>query len=189
MKFIVLPWWVSLILGICALVFLGYLLMPNPGFPEPIVNSPRSLERGDSEDLRTRRAYFTDFNRQEVLTHYTQQWKYLLYWPWKFKLPSPVYRVNHRPEDAHTAIRDQTRSTFLEEIIHPFRESFYVNGFLPSSAKDTIIIEDRQFVQKITVRFVQSSLYVRLIIGFGSILLILILFNEWYRTVRYPTKI
>lgn len=77
----------------------------------------------------------------------------------------PTLSLNYPPEEAQTIIRDQTRSSYLEELVHPFRESVYVSGFIPKVRKDAIVIEGREYYQKITVRYVPSSLPVRLLYG------------------------
>ncbi len=135
---------------IIALIFFAlfvYAVIPNPKFPNPPPGALQSKERGDSEDLTVRRAYFTNLTREEVMKHYQSEFK--------------GYRLNYPPEEAATIIRDQTRSTFLEEIVHPFRESFYVNGFEPKTAKDAIEIEGLPWRQKITVKYVQSNIFLR----------------------------
>jgi len=143
-------------------VLFVYVLLPNPKFPNPPSDSLQSKERGDSEDLSVRRAYFTNFTREEVMKHYQNVFK--------------GYRLNYPPEEAATIIRDQTRSTFLEEIVRPFRESFYVNGFEPKNAKDAIEIEGLPWRQKITVKYVSSNVLLRSLViiftGFVSLLLL-----------------
>ncbi len=138
-----------------------YTLAPNPKFPNPPPGALQSKEPGDSEDLSVRRAYFTNFTREEVMKHYQNEFK--------------GYRLNYPPEEAATIIRDQTRSTFLEEIVHPFRESFYVNGFEPKNAKDAIEIAGLPWRQKITVKYVPSNLifrsFVMILTGLATFLL------------------
>ena len=150
-----------IIVLIFSLLFI-YALLPNPKFPDPPPGALQSKERGDSEDLSVRRAYFTNMTREEVMKYYQNGFK--------------GYRLNYPPEEAATIIRDQTRSTFLEEIVHPFRESFYVNGFEPKSAKDAIEIEGLPWRQKITVKYVSSRIYVRsfVIILAGAVSLLLL---------------
>lgn len=139
-----------------------YTLLPNPKFPNPPPDALQSKEPGDSEDLSVRRAYFTNFTREEVMKHYQNMFK--------------GFRLNYPPEEAATIIRDQTRSTFLEEIVHPFRESFYVNGFEPKEAKDAIEIAGLPWRQKITVKYVPSNLILRssviILAGFVSLFLL-----------------
>lgn len=144
-----------------------YTLFPNPKFPNPPLGALQSKEPGDSENLSVRRAYFTNLTREEVMRYYQNEFK--------------GYRLNYPPEEAATIIRDQTRSTFLEEIVHPFRESFYINGFEPKDAKDAIEIEGRSWRQKITVKYVPSNTifrsFVILLTGFMSFLLL----NTWMK--------
>lgn len=145
----------------------AYVLLPNPKFPGPPPGALQSKERGDSEDLSVRRAYFTNLTREEVMKYYQNEFK--------------GYRLNYPPEEAATIIRDQTRSTFLEEIVHPLRESFYVNGFEPKSAKDAIEIEGHSWRQKITVKYVQSNMFPRSIVVVLTGVVSLILLNVWTR--------
>ncbi|MFC1625529.1 hypothetical protein ACFL1Q_00605 [Patescibacteria group bacterium] len=146
-----------------------YITLPSPAFPDPPDDSIQSHEPADSEDP-LRRAYFTNFNRDEVISHYKSEFSL------KFKLPSLV--LNYPPEEAQTIIRVQTRSTFLQEIVHPFRESIYINGFEPSSPKDAINIEGRAWRQKIIIRYIPSSLIVRLIATLSTIAVSWLLIKE-----------
>ena len=124
-----------------------YTLLPNPKFPNPLPNALQSEEPGDVENLSLRRAYYTNLTREEVMKHYQNEFK--------------GYRLNYPPEEAVVIIRDQTKSTFLEEIVHPFRESFYVNGFEPESAEYAIIKAGQPWRQKITVKYVASNIIIR----------------------------
>jgi hypothetical protein len=96
----------------------------------------------------------------------------------------PSYRLNYPPEEAHTIIRDQTRSTFLEEIVHPFRESVYVNGFKPALEKDAIYIDGRDWYQKITVRFVPSNILARVAVVVLALVLVAIVSKEWAIVIK-----
>lgn len=129
-----------------------YLALPNPDFPNPPSDAVQSSEPGDTE-TPLRRAYFTNYTRQEVINHYKKEYSNL-----------PFLRFNYPPEDSQTIIRDQTRSTYLEEITHPFRESIYINGFEPDSQKDTITINGQNWRQKIIIKQVNSNVLSRLLI-------------------------
>lgn len=131
------------------IVLFGYLLLPNLAFPEPPPDSVQSLEEADIE-TPLRRAYLTNFTREEVLEHYQRQ------------IPWPAYRLNYPPEEAFVLIRDQARSTFLQEIVHPFRASLFVNGFEPKDPKDDVWYKGVDYRQKITVRYVPSSAWERI---------------------------
>ncbi len=159
---------------IFSLIFLLYLLLPNPNFPEASRDALQSNEPADTE-TPLRRAYFTNYSREEVVKHYLEQFSKN-----SFKnLPLITYRLNYPPEEAQSIIRDQTRSTFLEEIVHPFRESLYINGFEPKDEKDAIFIAGKFWRQKIIVRYVPSNLWLRFSIGVISLFLFSLILREW----------
>lgn len=161
-------------------LLLFYLILPNFSFPKPPSDSFQSSEPGDSEDLIHRRAYFTNYSREEILSYYQKQLKnsYIL----GIKIPN--FRLNYPPEEAQTIIRDQTRSTFLEEIVVPFRESFFVNGFEPTSPKDDIRYQGVHYRQKITVKYISSNVLIRL----SVFSLVIILFWFIYKEILYFVK-
>lgn len=163
---------------IMTMALLFYLALPNLKFPSPPDDSLQSDEPADTES-NLRRAYFTNLTREEVMLHYEGQFtKSTL-----FNLTLPTYRLNYPPEEAKMLIRDQTRSTFLEEIVHPFRESVFVNGFEPKDPKDAILIGGRDWRQKIIIRYVPSNILVRLILGITALVLVVLVYRGWYRTV------
>lgn len=161
------------IITILLLVLLVYLVQPVKDFPDAPENSLQSKEPADVESS-LRRSYFLNQDRNEVITHYLSQTNYL-----------PTIRLNYPPEDAQTIIRDQTRSSYLEEITQPFRLSVYINGFVPSVAKDRIIIDEVEFSQKITVRYIPTTLAERLtffaFVTFSSYSLLFAIFSLWKR--------
>lgn len=141
----------KVIFVVFGIFFLGYLALPSPDFPEQL---PGSYQSGEPADVETtlRRGYYTDMTRVEVMDWYNQQFKW-----------GP--NLNYPPEEAQTIIRDQTQSTFLEEIVHPFRESIYINGFEPKEKQYAQIVNDRLYRQKVIVRYVPSSTTLRLAVG------------------------
>lgn len=154
-------------------------MLPNTSFPSPPDDVLRSDEPADSEsDLR--RAYFTNYTREEVMLHYKNQFDRSTL----LNIKLPTYRLNYPPEDAQMLIRDQTRSTFLEEIVHPFRESLFVNGFKPSVEKDAIFIKGRNWEQKIIVRYVPTKLFNRIIIYAISIVVGWFVMKEWLLAIK-----
>lgn len=155
-------------------VFMAYLIFPSPKFPKQLPDSVQSLEDADTE-TSARRAYFTDFDREQVISHYFGQFSVVFL----KNIPMLTLRLNYPPEDAFTLVRDQTRSTFLEEIVHPFRESVYVNGFKPVLAKDDIWYRGVHYEQKITVRYVSSSVLVRVTIAVFSMILFWVVLREF----------
>lgn len=154
-------------------IFFMYLGKANPPFPGPPPSAAQSNEPADTEDPN-RRAYFTDYTREQVVAHYLAQWQFL-----------PTLRLNYPPEEAQTLIRDQTRSSYLEEIVHPFRTSIYINGFIPTSDKDTIIINGQHYEQKIIIKYVPSSIYMRLAIASLMGVFIFLLYSYIFEFIKH----
>lgn len=167
-------------------VLVFYIFLPNYSFPVPPPDALQSHEPADSE-TPLRRAYFTDFTRQQVLDWYENQMKHSSF----LNLPMPTYLLNYPPEDAQTLIRIQTRSTFLEEIVHPFRESVYINGYepAPDDQENAINIDGKHWRQKIIIKSVPSSLFLRLSVFAGIELSITILFIAYEATISELKKI
>jgi hypothetical protein len=163
---------VKLVFILFSILYLAYIALPSPDFPISPPDSVQSQEPADTE-TPLRRAYFTDSTREEVLQHYQAQMSGPLF----NSLPFLTYRLNYPPEEAYGIIRDQTRSTFLEEIVHPFRESLYINGFEPKVEKDAINIDGRKWRQKITVKWVPSSLFARLSVGILTLISIYLVYK------------
>jgi len=157
---------------IFSIIFLSYLLLPNLSFPEPPPDSLQSLEPADLEN-QFRRSYFTNFGREFIIKYYQKKFKLLI-----FDKSLPSVRLNYPPEEAKTLIRDQTRSTYLEEIVYPFRESLFINGFEPTSEKDTIIVSGQKWHQKVTLKYVPSNAFARLMLGIASLILIYFVFKK-----------
>jgi hypothetical protein len=167
---------------VISLLFLIYLAYPNPFFPKP-PESIRSFEPADIETPK-RRAFYTDLTRDEIMSHYRNEFKnasllgYVL----------PAVNLNYPPEEAWSIIREQTRSNFLEEIVHPFRNSIFVSGFEPKEDKDRIYLEDKFWKQKVTIRYVDSNPYYRIAVGLMLISLIPILIKYFYLSSKLLFK-
>ncbi len=169
----------KIILLTFSLVFLGYLFLPTSDFPDPPGDAVQSREPADTE-TPLRRAYFTNFSRQEVIRHYRGQFERFSF----VNISLPSLRLNYPPENAQTLIRDQTRSTFLEELVHPFRESLFINGFKPKVAKDDIWYKGENFQQKIIIRYVPSLVWVRLGLAVITLSASLVLLKEWGKSIK-----
>ncbi len=167
---------VKLLFIIFSIVYLGYLALPSPDFPTPLPGILQSTEPADTE-TPLRRSYFTDLSRAEVLKHYQDELECNTW----CKLPFLTYRLNYPPEEAYAIIRDQTRSTFLEEIVHPFRESVFINGFEPKNDKDIIFVEGKRWKQKITVKWVPTSITARMITGVLTLFSICLIYLGWVK--------
>ncbi len=125
------------------LLFTVYLLWPSPKFPNAPRGSIQSQLPGDTESIY-RKAYYSNLTRSEVEDFYYQQ-----FGRWGIRQILP-------PEEAQTLVRDQTRSSYLEEIIHPGRESIYINAFVPILPNEEININGIKYLNKITVRYIPS---------------------------------
>ena len=98
----------------------------------------------------------------------------------------PTLLLNYPPENAQTIIRDQTGSTFLQEFTHPFRESIYINGFKPPSDNNRPIffVGGKPWQQKIIIRYVPSSIWVREAVFIASALMIAVIYNAFEKSLR-----
>ncbi len=162
---------------ITSILFLIYLLLPNPNFPEPLDNTLQSTEPADIE-TPLRRSYYTDIDRATVMNIYSDEFR-----DNTSIIPWLNYRLNYPPEEAQTLIRDQARSTYLEEVVHPFRESLFVNGYEPKENKDIILVGDKFWKYKLTLKLQGSSVLARLVIGLLTILFIPLLFTNLKETL------
>ena len=149
---------------VCVLILISaiYLFLPTPGFVQDPPKSLQSIEPADTESIY-RRSFYTSMSRQEIMNYYAEVF-------------SPNLSLNHPPEFGTTFIRDQTRSSWLEELIHMGKDSLYVNGFYPTKATEQININGINYKAKITVRYVPSSIISRLsALGLVSVSVILLL--------------
>ncbi len=162
--------------GLILLFTFVYLAVPSPRFPKQLPDSVQSLEEADLE-TPLRRTYFSNMSRSDILKYYQKQLAASLL------IPVPAYIVYYPPEDSQILIRDQTRTVHLPEIIHPFRESLFVNFFEAKSAKDEIWYKGVHYQERITLRYVPSSPVVRIVIIFVSVVVLLFLFKEVVLTV------
>jgi hypothetical protein len=159
----------NLLFGVLLVIFLvlgGYLVMPTPAFPEQPPETLRSTEPADTESIY-RRSYFTNLSREELMDYY---WKQMGGWGLKLILP---------PEDSFTVIRDQTRSSYLEEIVHPGRDYLYVNAYVPTSPAEQINRNGIHYLNKVTIRYVPSHPVVRLTVLGLTMLLGYLLIKEY----------
>lgn len=152
------------ILFILLTLSIYYLVLPSPKFPKPPPGSLQSNEPADTESIY-RKAYFTNLTRQEIMSYYDNE----------FRQSIPVqYRLVIPPEDAFSVIRDQTRSSYLELIVHPLRESLYINAFVPVKPTDQINIKGVHYLNKVTLHYFPSNVITRL-----TVLLLITVSGIW----------
>lgn len=160
-----------------------YLALPDYNFPVP---PPDAIISQEPADLETplRRGYFTDFSRAEVLSWYGKQFDHTHIFGIELKLPTLLF--NYPPENAQTLIRDQTASTFLQEYVHPFRESVYINGDKPAiyADKPAFIVNGETRQRKIIIRSVGSNFLVREALFVASMLALIVLYNGYRKLFR-----
>ncbi|MFZ3301233.1 MAG: hypothetical protein WA152_00795 [Microgenomates group bacterium] len=147
-----------------------YVFPASPDFPKPPEGSVQSFEPADVESP-LRRGYYTNLNRQEVISHYEKEFNK------GFNVYTP--RLNYPPEEAPALIRDQTKSSYLEEIVHPLRESVYINGFIPTVEQYAQYYEGVRYSQKIIIRYIPSNSWVRLAVVAGATIFGYLLFLEY----------
>ncbi len=140
----------KLILIVLILSAAIYLILPSPKFPAVPPGGLRSMEPADTESVY-RQGYFTNLTRAQIMDFYTREF-YVL----------GQFRLNHPPEEAYSLVRDQTQSSFLEELVHAGREALYINGYVPTKPGEQINRNGVHYVNKITVRYVPSSTVTRL---------------------------
>jgi hypothetical protein len=164
------------------LLVLTYLLLPPPAEPPPLPESTKSNLPGDTVEIPHLYAYYTNLSRQEVLDFYQKHYSRSRL----LGIPLPSFRLNHPPEYTWVVIRDTVLSSYLEEIVHPFRESFYINGHEPANdpfvksdqRRPTLIYEGKEYKAKITVLPVYSHPLLRIILFIGIIIVLIFLKRE-----------
>ncbi len=144
---------------------LFYLLLPPPSVPPPLPESTKSNLPGDTVEIPHLYAYFTNLSREEVTSFYQEHYSRSQF----LDIPLPQFVLNHPPEYAWEVIRDTEHSSYLEEIVHPFRESFYINGYEPAndpflepgSRRETLEYEGNKYKAKVLVLPVYSNPFSR----------------------------
>lgn len=154
-----------------------YLLIPDPPFPNPLADSTQSTQGSDVE-TPFRRGYYTNTSRDEAITHYLSQLDHL-----------PTLKFIYPPEDAQSAIRDQTQSNYLAEYVHPFRGSVFFNSYNPPDNVQQLYFEDVLYEQKIIIRYVTSSPIVRITVVTLSLFLLKLIIGQWIDLVKNLWKI
>jgi hypothetical protein len=163
-----------------SLAFLLYLLMPGPSSIDDFLelpNSTTSSYEGDTIQVPDVAAYFSNNYRVFAIPFYSQNFQA------KTKFFFPPIRLNHPPEDAFAKIKDQTQSTYLEELTYPFRDSLYINGFEPLEnglpryrGADRIEYDGDRYDTKVIIRYYSSSIVSRITLWLGinmSVILLL----------------
>lgn len=168
--------WLKIILSVY-LLGLVYLIFPGPIIPD-LPDSFRSLEPGDNWQIPGVSAYYTNLSRQEVTNFYRSHFSRSFF----FNIPIFTYRLNHPPEYVRETIHDTLNSTFYEELVHPLRESLFINGWAPSEdvmykriEKDpqkraaNFLEAGQTYQTKITLYYVSPPLWARILVWTGVV--------------------
>lgn len=175
----------KIIYVLLSLSFLLYLILPLSGFPEKQETSMQSSEPADTE-TPLRRGYYANADRASVIGYYRNEFAKTEIFGREFKLFS--FRLNYPPEESQVLIRDQNRSTYLEEIVHPFRQSLFISGFEPKYDKDAIIVDGMNYQQKLVIKLVVSNVFIRIFLGLLSMILLYFNIKMWANLVNILKK-
>lgn len=145
-----------------------YLLPSTPATPD-LLPSTRSAEAGDTWQHPDQKGFYSDLHRQEVLSQMQSKYSFSV-----LGVTIPSFRLNYRPEEAYTMVRDQTASSYLEEIVYPLRDSLFVNGWEPENAPayahlskemvPKLLYEGKAYYGKVTLKPNNSSVFARIAI-------------------------
>ncbi len=167
-----------------------YLALPDPKIA-PLPQSLRSDEPGDTWQHPEQSAYYTDLNRQQITDFYQKSFSL------KFgQITLPSYRLNYPPEETGVYVREQLLSYYLEEIIHPLRESLFVSGWNPrlspisnyrfdlEKARWEIIVNNKEYQGKITLKPYFSPLWIRFFIWTSIFPLTYLVLSQFTNSTR-----
>jgi hypothetical protein len=159
--------WVILIILIYLIGFF-YLILPSPNFPS-LSQSWRSTEEGDTWQNPNQKGYYTNLERFQVINEIKSKFNHSF-----LSMKLPGIKVNYPPEEAHSLVRDQLKSNYLEEIIFPLRESIFINGWependpkmksIPESKRSDLFANGQKYQAKITLYPIYSNTFARLLI-------------------------
>ncbi|PIV01258.1 hypothetical protein COS54_01190 [Candidatus Shapirobacteria bacterium CG03_land_8_20_14_0_80_39_12] len=162
--------------------FIGtfYLLLPVPkNFPD-LPGAVKSTEPGDTVQIANVSAYYTDMPRKDVVRFYQD---YFSRSPF-LGIPLITYKLNHPPERIREVLRDTQQSTYVEELIHPLRESVFINGFEWNNdpftspggrIKNILVVNGKTYQFKVTLYYQESKIWQRILIFYLILILIYLL--------------
>lgn len=173
---------------IFSVALLIYLILPGPstiGDISPLPNALKSNLPGDTVQTPNVAGYFSNTYRGVVVPFYQEDYRKKTMF---FFLP---LKLNYPPEFAPTAIRDQTYSTFLEELVYPMRDSLYVNGMEPLYEDGSprypgavhYLEEGQYYETKTTLRFYPSPVWARLLTWVGVVTSVFLLWKLGRRII------
>lgn len=178
----------KILLAIIILLGTFYLALPAPKDFPPLPQGLKSVEPGDTVQIANVSAYYTDTPREEVVNYY---FKYFSRSPF-LGIPLITYKLNQPPERIREVLRETQQSTYVEEIVHPFRESVFVNGFEwdndPFTSpkrriKNILIVDGKTYQFKVTLFYQESKVWQRLLVFYLSLLFSYLLVKSYLRII------
>jgi len=155
-----------------------------PALPQ----SAKSTLSGDTVQLPNLVAYFSNNYRKYVIAYYK------LSYQGQTKLPFSPLRLNYPPEDAYIYIKDQTQSTYLEELTYPLRDSLFINGLEPfdETTKEERYAGATKFMEsgqpwetKVIMRYYPSNCFSRVTIWFTIVVALYLVSKLFSKTFKH----
>ncbi len=146
-----------------------YLALPASNNFPPLPQGVKSTEPGDTIQIANVSAYYTDISREEVVKFYQNYFSHSSF----LAIPLPTLKLNHPPERIKEILRQTQQSTYLEEIVHPFRESLFISGFEWNNdpftkperrIKNILLIDGKVYQFKVTLFYQESKVWQRLLV-------------------------
>lgn len=165
-----------------------YLCLPTPKDFPALPGSVKSIEPGDTVQIANVSAYYTDLPRKEAVDFYFKYFSRSTF----LRIPLITYKLNHPPERIREVLRDTQQSTFVEEIVHPLKDSVFVNGFewdndpfTPPERRiaNILIVDGKTYQFKITIYYQESRLWQRLIVFYLCIVFIYLLLKSFEQII------
>jgi len=157
-------------LNILIIIYLTWPIPTPPNLPQSV----KSTEPGDTVQMENVSAYFTDLERPEVIDFYIKNYQ--------SKHPL-AFKINHPPERAKQIFVGTIQSYYLEEIVIPFKQSLFINGFdwqkdvfTKDDKKEAnkMFVNDQEYRVKVTLKtFTSSNLFISYLLILSIQLLIL----------------
>ncbi len=138
------------------LLIVFYLAYPLPQIPN-LDNSIKSTEPGDTTQLQNVTAFYNNLERQAVINFYVDNYQ---------KKHPLALKINHPPEKAKVIIKDTIQTYYLEEIIIPFKQSLFINGYnwqkdvftAPGTrVKNKMLVDGQEYTTKVTLKIYTPS--------------------------------
>ena len=180
---------IKILLLLLFLIGTFYLVIPAPSTFPDLPNSYKSIEPGDTTQMTNVSAYYTDEPREFATNFY----RYYFSFSPLLNIPLPTLRLNHPPERIREVLRDTQQSTFVEEFVHPLRESVFINGFewnndpfTPPAQRiqNAPFVNNRSYAFKITVYYQPTPVWQRLIVFYLTLGLVYVLIMQYVGLVK-----